>query len=282
MRLFDFDQFEQNIEKLSESYKSQSQPHVVMDNALINNDDRRSLLDEVQDPTMIDRMKLYSFLSTRSYETLGSQDMPKYASTLVEELTSERFIKSLEKITGFNNIRLLPPIERQQLIKEYQNADVLFLHLNDYPAFEKVLPSKIFEYAALGKPILAGVTAVATATAAASSYHAANQNRNVLGNYTPRGQRYANLGDGMAAASGASVAEMLKRFKATSATQNSQFILTKLEDGVGLVKLNKDSGALEKEIVLKDKKPEYQVDEFGGYLYYKLNDKTIYAYNLKK
>lgn len=130
--------------------------------------------------------------------------------------------------------------------------------------------------------ILAGVTAVATATAAASSYHAANQNRNVLGNYTPRGQRYANLGDGMAAASGASVAEMLKRFKATSATQNSQFILTKLEDGVGLVKLNKDSGALEKEIVLKDKKPEYQVDEFGGYLYYKLNDKTIYAYNLKK
>lgn len=130
--------------------------------------------------------------------------------------------------------------------------------------------------------ILAGVTAVATATAAASSYHAANQNRNVLGNYTPRGQRYANLGDGMAAASGASVAEMLKRFKATSATQNSQFVLTKLEDGVGLVKLNKDSGALEKEIVLKDKKPEYQVDEFGGYLYYKLNDKTIYAYNLKK
>ena len=30
----------------------------------------------------------------------------------------------------------------------------------------------------------------------------------------------------------------------------------------------------------KDKKPEYQVDEFGGYLYYKANDKTIYAYNL--
>ena len=29
-----------------------------------------------------------------------------------------------------------------------------------------------------------------------------------------------------------------------------------------------------------DKKPEYKVDEFGGYLYYKLNDKTIYAYDL--
>ena len=32
------------------------------------------------------------------------------------------------------------------------------MHLNDYDAFLKVLPSKIFEYAALGKPIWAGVT----------------------------------------------------------------------------------------------------------------------------
>ena len=128
--------------------------------------------------------------------------------------------------------------------------------------------------------ILAGVTAVATAATSATAYNSANQNRNVLGNYTSRGQRDANLGAGMAAASGASVAEMLKRFKATSATQNSQFILTKLADGVGLVKLNKDTGALEKEILLNDKKPTYKVDEFGGYLYYKANDKTLYAYDL--
>jgi len=128
--------------------------------------------------------------------------------------------------------------------------------------------------------ILAGVTAVATAATAAAAYNSANQNRNRLGRYTDRGQRHANLGDGMVAATGASVAEMLKRFKATSATQNSQFILTKLDEGVGLVKVNKDDGVVEKEIILKDKKPEYQVDEFGGYLYYKVNDKTIYAYNL--
>ena len=31
------------------------------------------------------------------------------------------------------------------------------MHLKDVAAFEKVLPSKIFEYAATGKPILAGV-----------------------------------------------------------------------------------------------------------------------------
>jgi len=55
------------------------------------------------------------------------------------------------------NVELLPPMNRAQLIQAYLGADVLFLHLNNYPAFEKVLPSKIFEYAVLGKPILAGV-----------------------------------------------------------------------------------------------------------------------------
>ena len=50
------------------------------------------------------------------------------------------------------------PLERKDLIKEYLKADILFLHLNTIKAFEKVLPSKIFEYAAMNKPILAGVS----------------------------------------------------------------------------------------------------------------------------
>lgn len=59
---------------------------------------------------------------------------------------------------GVTNVALLPPMPRDQLIEEYKQADVLFLHLNDYDAFKKVLPSKIFEYAAMGKPIWAGIT----------------------------------------------------------------------------------------------------------------------------
>jgi glycosyltransferase involved in cell wall biosynthesis len=64
-------------------------------------------------------------------------------------------------LSGVTNVKLLPPVNRNELITCYQKADVLFLHLNDYPAFKKVLPSKIFEYAALGKPILAGVSGYA-------------------------------------------------------------------------------------------------------------------------
>lgn len=55
------------------------------------------------------------------------------------------------------NVKLLPPVDRRALIEIYRESDFLFLHLNDYPAFKKVLPSKIFEYAATGKPVFAGV-----------------------------------------------------------------------------------------------------------------------------
>jgi len=130
--------------------------------------------------------------------------------------------------------------------------------------------------------ILMGALAVASAATATASYAEANRNRNRLGYYTARGESYADLGDSMAMATGASVAEMLRRFKATSATENARFVLTKLDEGVGLVKLNKDTGAKEKEIILKDKKPEYQVDDFGGILYYKANNSSIYAYDLTK
>lgn len=58
---------------------------------------------------------------------------------------------------GCSNVILMPPMCRTALMKAYDTADVLFVHLNDYEAFTKVLPSKIFEYAALGKPIWAGV-----------------------------------------------------------------------------------------------------------------------------
>jgi glycosyltransferase involved in cell wall biosynthesis len=59
--------------------------------------------------------------------------------------------------SSVTNVEVVAPMSRSALIHEYGAADVLFLHLNDYQAFKRVLPSKIFEYAALGKPIWAGV-----------------------------------------------------------------------------------------------------------------------------
>lgn len=70
-------------------------------------------------------------------------------------------LREVLQADDLDNVELLAPVERKQLLGLYRDADVLFLHLNDFPAFRRVLPSKLFEYAATGKPIWAGVTGYA-------------------------------------------------------------------------------------------------------------------------
>jgi glycosyltransferase involved in cell wall biosynthesis len=66
--------------------------------------------------------------------------------------------KVLQECTAhIENVKLIDPVNRMDLIKYYEDSDFLFLQLDDYDAFKKVLPSKIFEYAATYKPIIAGV-----------------------------------------------------------------------------------------------------------------------------
>ncbi len=69
-----------------------------------------------------------------------------------------KILKSLLSSNQFNNFSILSPVKREKLLEYYKIADILFLHLDNIPAFEKVLPSKIFEYGATHKPILAGVS----------------------------------------------------------------------------------------------------------------------------
>jgi glycosyltransferase involved in cell wall biosynthesis len=62
------------------------------------------------------------------------------------------------KELNLTNIHVLSPISREFLANEYAKADILFLNLRKYTPFQWVIPSKIFEYAATGKPIVAGVS----------------------------------------------------------------------------------------------------------------------------
>jgi hypothetical protein len=58
---------------------------------------------------------------------------------------------------GLKNIKIHAPVERTELFQYYLQAHYLFIHLNDFDAFKKVLPSKVFELATFNKPIIAGV-----------------------------------------------------------------------------------------------------------------------------
>lgn len=77
---------------------------------------------------------------------------------LIGDGGKRRALEAAVATSGARNVDLLPPMSRDQLIRHYRAADILFLHLNALEAFEKVLPSKIFEYAAIGRPMLAGVS----------------------------------------------------------------------------------------------------------------------------
>lgn len=69
-----------------------------------------------------------------------------------------KFLQERVDEMNLENVEFIAPVSRCELLAYYQKSQILFLHLNDYAAFEKVLPSKLFEYGALGKPILAGVS----------------------------------------------------------------------------------------------------------------------------
>jgi glycosyltransferase involved in cell wall biosynthesis len=81
----------------------------------------------------------------------------KYVFNIIGDGGTKQKLESKLADLQIDNVNLVTPVNRNELIKYYYESDFLFLHLNDYEAFKKVLPSKIFEYGATKKPIIAGV-----------------------------------------------------------------------------------------------------------------------------
>ena len=130
---------------------------------------------------------------------------------------------------------------------------------------------------------LAIVGALTLASASASISHSASAGYMKgagVPSYNSTVQYHEQQAESWANVADAGFQEMAKRFKATKATANSAFILTKVDDGVALVKVDKDSGQTLNEIVIKDKDPMYEVDDIAGFLYYKDKGNNISAFDL--
>ena len=80
-----------------------------------------------------------------------------YKFTIIGDGGARRKLEERIEQFDLENVKLLKPVSRENIIKIYERADILFIHLNDLKVFQKVLPSKIFELAVIEKPILAGV-----------------------------------------------------------------------------------------------------------------------------
>jgi hypothetical protein len=128
--------------------------------------------------------------------------------------------------------------------------------------------------------IALGALAVASTALMAHEAAVAGANKNYLGQYNRVGaqaQRNADMFEGIATAS---FSAMAKRFRASVATKDSHVLLTKTDNGVGLLKLSKDTGKIEKELTTKDKKPEYIIDEIDDYLYYVSDSQTVSIFKI--
>jgi len=73
-----------------------------------------------------------------------------------------RLVKMAERIQ-LKNVTLLDPIPKSEVANYINLADVALVNLRKSDTFKKVLPSKIFENAAMRKPILIGVDGEARA-----------------------------------------------------------------------------------------------------------------------
>ena len=59
---------------------------------------------------------------------------------------------------GLRNVTLLPGVPHEQVPALLAAADICLVPLRDVPLFSVVIPSKMFEYLAAGKPVVAAVT----------------------------------------------------------------------------------------------------------------------------
>lgn len=123
------------------------------------------------------------------------------------------------------------------------------------------------------KIAMAGLTALAYASAtasAANSYYGTSENR-----WANR-QRVNSLV--------AYEQFVSKRYSATKATGNYVYVLTTVkegkEKGAGLVGIQMETGRGERQILFKDKEPDYQVDEPAGRVFNLRNSKELSAFSV--
>ena len=70
-------------------------------------------------------------------------------------------LEALKQIVAKNNaqplVELVPPVPREVVFKEMQSADALYLSLQKSFVLEHTIPSKVFDYLAMSRPIVAAL-----------------------------------------------------------------------------------------------------------------------------
>lgn len=76
---------------------------------------------------------------------------------LVGDGAEKEKLLQLKDELGLENVSMLPPVSKEEIVDYIDLSDVALVNLKKSDTFKTVLPSKIFENAAMRKPILIGV-----------------------------------------------------------------------------------------------------------------------------
>jgi glycosyltransferase involved in cell wall biosynthesis len=89
-----------------------------------------------------------------AYRSYARQDT---ALLLIGDGARKRAVTTLVERHRIPGVVVLDPVPKDDIARYWSLIDVALVPLRKHPTFENVLPSKIFEAAAMGKPILLGV-----------------------------------------------------------------------------------------------------------------------------
>ena len=84
----------------------------------------------------------------------GAKDLPDVKVNIVGEGTRYKALREHVKKNNITNVEFFGKVHRDEILKFYQNTTVLYAQLDEH--FKTAMPSKLYEYASTGLPILYG------------------------------------------------------------------------------------------------------------------------------
>lgn len=84
----------------------------------------------------------------------GAKDLAGVKVNIVGEGTKYKSLREHVKKNKISNVEFFGKVQRDEIMKFYENSTVLYAQLDEH--FKTAMPSKLYEYAATGLPILYG------------------------------------------------------------------------------------------------------------------------------
>jgi glycosyltransferase involved in cell wall biosynthesis len=84
----------------------------------------------------------------------GAKDLKDVKVNIVGEGTKYKSLRNYVKKNKIKNVEFFGKVKREEILKFYQNSSVLYAQLDEH--FKTAMPSKLYEYASTGLPIIYG------------------------------------------------------------------------------------------------------------------------------